>query len=63
MTEMGGLGRLLMLLGSLLLVLGAVLALGVKVPLIGRLPGDFVFRRDSTTFYIPLATCLVIVSC
>jgi hypothetical protein len=30
------------------------------VPLLGRLPGDILFRRDHTTLYIPLATCLVL---
>ena len=27
---------------------------------LGRLPGDFVIERESTTFYFPLMTCLLI---
>jgi hypothetical protein len=27
---------------------------------IGRLPGDIVYRGKSTTFYFPLATCIVL---
>jgi len=49
-----------MLAGALLLVLGALLAFGPKLPGIGRLPGDFVFRRGSFTFYFPLATSILL---
>jgi hypothetical protein len=27
---------------------------------LGRLPGDILIQRDGTTFYFPLATCLLI---
>jgi len=27
---------------------------------LGRLPGDFVIERESTTFYFPLMTCLLL---
>jgi hypothetical protein len=26
----------------------------------GRLPRDFIFQRDGTTFYFPLVTCIII---
>jgi hypothetical protein len=54
------LGRALMVLGGILFVAGLAFSLGGRVPLIGRLPGDFVFRRGSFTFYLPLATCLAL---
>lgn len=56
-----GLGRLLMTLGIVLLVVGALVALGERGPLrMGRLPGDIVLRGKNTTFYFPLVTSLVL---
>ena len=50
----------------LLIVIGLTLQLaGIAWPLLsrsglGRLPGDIVIRRGSTSFYFPLVTCIVI---
>ena len=58
---MSDLGRLLVLVGGLLLGLGLVLILAGKLNLpIGRLPGDIVVRGKNTTFYFPLMTSIVL---
>lgn len=57
---MGELGRILIVFGIVLVLLGAVFLVAPRVPFLGRLPGDFVLRRDHATIYIPLATCLVL---
>ena len=50
-----------MLVGAMLIVVGALLYFGGKLPFrIGRLPGDIVHRGQNSTFYFPLASCLVI---
>ena len=54
-----GIGRLLMILGGLVFVIGAMLAAGLRVPL-GRLPGDIVVRRGGGAFFFPIVTCLVL---
>ena len=58
---MTDLGKLLILFGGVLLVAGLLLiGLGrTNLPL-GRLPGDIVYRGKNTTFYFPLATCLLL---
>ena len=56
---MSSLGKILIVAGLVLTVLGLVLASGVKLPL-GRLPGDIVWRRGNTTVYLPLVTCLLL---
>ena len=53
-------GRLLIAAGALLAVVGVVLILAGKVPFLGRLPGDIVYRKGGTTFYFPLMTCLLL---
>ena len=54
------LGKMLILFGVLLAVVGVVLQFAGRVPWLGRLPGDILIRRDNFTLYIPLATCLVV---
>ena len=53
-------GRLLIIGGSVLIIFGVIFLLAGKIPGIGKLPGDFVFRKGNFTFYFPLATCLII---
>lgn len=58
---MADLGKLLIFLGGLLLVAGLALVLLGRTNLpIGRLPGDILYRGKHTTFYFPLATCIVL---
>jgi hypothetical protein len=50
-------GRLLIIVGVLVAVLGLALELGLPI---GRLPGDLVIRRGNTTIYLPIVTCIVV---
>lgn len=53
-------GRLLIIGGLMLAAVGVIVLLAGKVPLLGRLPGDIVYRKGGTTFYFPLVTCLLL---
>jgi Protein of unknown function (DUF2905) len=54
-------GRLLIILGVILLAAGVVLTILGRANLpLGRLPGDIVYRGKNTTFYFPLATSLLL---
>ena len=60
---MAEMGKVLLGLGLLLVVLGAVLLLGSRLGLpIGRLPGDLHWRSRSgnTQFYFPIATSILL---
>jgi hypothetical protein len=54
------LGRGLVVLGIVLAAIGAVLILGPRIPILGRLPGDIRVERDGLTIYLPLATMLIL---
>jgi hypothetical protein len=55
------LGRTLLMLGGLLIVVGAFFYFGGKLPFrMGRLPGDIVHKGDHTTFYFPIVSCIVL---
>jgi predicted MFS family arabinose efflux permease len=50
-------GRTLVLVGLAITAVGVSLMLGVPL---GRLPGDIVVRRGNFSFYLPLATSIVV---
>ena len=54
------LGKLLIIFGVLVIVVGVVLLLFDRIPFLGKLPGDFSFKSGRTTVYLPLVTCIVI---
>jgi len=53
-------GRWLIGVGAVIFLVGVVMTLAPRLPWLGRLPGDFVVRRDSFTFYFPLATSILV---
>ena len=58
---MTDLGKLLVVFGAILLVLGLLfVGLGrTNLPL-GHLPGDIIYRGKHGTFYFPLTTCILL---
>jgi len=56
---LGGLGRIMMLAGGLLFVLGLALSFLGRTG-IGRLPGDIVVERGNFTFYFPIVTSILL---
>jgi len=55
------LGRLLLMLGIALVVIGGIVMLVGRTGLpLGRLPGDFLYRGKNSTFYFPLASSILI---
>jgi hypothetical protein len=57
---MAALGRMLIVLGIIIVAVGLVLLFAQKIPYIGRLPGDISIKKDSFTFYFPLTTCIIV---
>lgn len=52
-------GRLLIIAGVVLIVVGIVFTTGNRIG-IGRLPGDFAFRRGNVGCYFPLMTSILL---
>jgi len=46
--------------GIFLIGVGLFWLWGPKLPFLGKLPGDFTFRKEGMTFYFPFTTCLLI---
>ena len=54
------LGRIIIIFGIVLIVLGAALWLFGKLPFIGKLPGDILVQKPNFTFYAPITTAIII---
>ena len=58
---MADLGKMLIVFGAILLVVGLlVVGLGRTHLPLGRLPGDIYYRGKNTTFYFPLVTSILV---
>ncbi len=58
---MADIGKMLVVLGVVIATAGLVFMLLSRTNLpLGRLPGDILYRGKHTTFYFPLATCIVV---
>jgi hypothetical protein len=54
-------GKMLLVLGALICVVGAFFFFGGKLPFrLGRLPGDIYYQGKNSSFYFPVVTCLAI---
>lgn len=60
MYEFEGFGRLLILVGLLIVFLGLLLLLFGRVPFLGRLPGDIMFQRDNVSCFFPIVTMIIL---
>lgn len=54
------LGKVLIILGLFLVVLGSFFYVKIKIPFLGHLPGDILIKKDNFVFYFPLTTSIVI---
>lgn len=67
MPEWTAIGKLLILIGAGIIVLGLLLLAvdrtpgsGTALSWLGKLPGDFSFKRANVSVYFPLATSILI---
>jgi hypothetical protein len=50
-------GRALILFGVAMVLAGLAITYGLPL---GRLPGDFTFRRGGFTLYLPIGSCILV---
>lgn len=60
MNGLETMGKLLVIIGAAMVLLGGLLWLVSKVPFLGRLPGDIRIERPGFTCLIPLASSILI---
>ncbi len=53
-------GKILILGGILLAVIGVFFLFGDKIPFLGKLPGDIYIKEKNFTFYFPIVTSIIL---
>ena len=54
------LGKMLVVVGAAILLVGILVWSGFGAGWIGRLPGDIRIERGHSAFYFPIVTCLIL---
>lgn len=60
MQDFSSFGKILIIIGLGITILGVLIVFLGKIPHIGRLPGDILIQRKNFTFYFPLTTSIII---
>jgi membrane protein implicated in regulation of membrane protease activity len=53
-------GKLLIIVGGFIVLVGLFLTLGLRIPFLGKLPGDISIDRGNVHFYFPIVTSLLL---
>ncbi len=57
---MEGIGKILLIVGGIIVVLGLILIFSQHTPFFGKLPGDIFVKKDGFSVYFPIVTFLVL---
>lgn len=58
--DIHNLGKILIIIGTAILVLGILITAGNKIPWLGKLPGDIFIKKENFSFYFPIVTSIII---
>lgn len=58
--DLAGLGKILLIFGGVIVVIGLLLVFSQHIPFLGKLPGDIFVKKDNVSFYFPIVTFLLI---
>jgi hypothetical protein len=54
------LGKILVIIGIVIVVVGIILWTGIGAGFLGKLPGDIRIERGNSVFYFPIVTCIIV---
>ena len=60
MIDFQQIGKVLIIFGLVLVVVGGVSLISDKIPFLGKLPGDIHIQNGNFNFYFPLVSCIII---
>ncbi len=60
MEAFESIGKMLLILGGFIFVIGLILTFAGKIPYVGHLPGDIAIQREGFSCYFPIATSIVL---
>lgn len=52
-------GKVLLIAGGFIIVLGLIFLFAERIPFVGKLPGDIFIEKGRFSFYFPIMTCIL----
>lgn len=52
-------GKVLLIAGGSIMVLGLIFLFAERIPFVGKLPGDIFIEKGRFSFYFPIMTCIL----
>jgi hypothetical protein len=52
-------GKVLLIAGGCIIVLGLIFLFAERIPFVGKLPGDIFIEKGRFSFYFPIVTCIL----
>jgi hypothetical protein len=53
-------GKLLIIIGSILLIAGIIITYAGRIPFLGKLPGDIKIEKENFSLYFPITTSILV---
>jgi hypothetical protein len=60
MEDWSGLGKTMLIIGSIIMATGVLILIFGKIPFIGKMPGDIAVKGKNWSFYFPLASSILL---
>ena len=58
--DLQGAGKIIVLSGVFLVILGLLMVFWQRIPFLGKLPGDVFWQKGSFQLFFPIVTCIII---
>ncbi len=58
--EFQPIGKILIVIGIFIIVIGIIFLFGNKIPFLGKLPGDIIIKKKNFTIYFPIVTSILL---
>ena len=57
---MAGIGKIFLILGGIIIVMGLIMIFIPNIPFFGKLPGDIFIKKEGFSLYVPIVTFLIL---
>lgn len=57
---MPGFGKMFIVSGIIMILVGLVVIFGDRIPFLGKLPGDISIKTENFSVYFPIATSIIV---